>query len=155
VGANIGDNLRALRALSGAEFFAVEPNESARRRLTGDGVVSQANAIDGIASSIGLPDGAVDLAFTCGVMIHIHPKDLLASCREIHRVSRRYIACIEYFSDQPEEVPYRGHSERLFRRDFGGFWLDAFPDLQVLDYGFSWQRLAGLDNLTWWVFRKP
>ena len=55
----------------------------------------------------------------------------------------------------------RGHDRRffgfrfrLFKRDFGGFWLDNFPDLQVVKYGFSWKRLTGLDNLTWWVFEK-
>ena len=71
-----------------------------------------------------------------------------------HRVARRYIVCVEYFSDQPETIPYRGHSEVLFKRDFGSLWLDCFPDLRVLDYGFFWKRLTGLDNLTWWLFEK-
>ncbi len=154
VGANIGNNLRALRQLSGAEFYAIEPNASARQRLVDDKVVPAANVRDGFAAAIDLPDGAVEMSFTSGVLIHIHPDDLLASCREIHRVSSRYVVCIEYFSDKAEEITYRGHSERLFKRDFGGFWLDNFPDLQVVKYGFSWKRLTGLDNLTWWVFEK-
>ena len=154
VGSNIGNNLRALRTLTGAEMYAVEPNQQARNILVRDGVVPAANALDGLATKIGLADGAVDLAFTSGVLIHIHPDDLLASCAEIHRVSRRYIACIEYFSDKPEAIPYRGHSDKLFKRDFGGFWLDNFADLRVCDYGFLWKRLTGLDNLTWWLFEK-
>ena len=144
VGSNIGNNLRALRTLTGAEMYAVEPNEQARSTLVSDG----------LATKIGLADNAVDLALTSGVLIHIHPDDLLASCAEIHRVSRRYIACIEYFSDKPEAIPYRGHSDKLFKRDFGGFWLDNFADLRVCDYGFFWKRLTGLDNLTWWLFEK-
>jgi pseudaminic acid biosynthesis-associated methylase len=154
VGANIGNNLRALRQLTDAEFFAVEPNEKARRTLVDEGVVPTANVRDGFAASIDLADGAVDLAFTSGVLIHIHPDDLEASCREIHRVAARYIVCIEYFSDTPEEISYRGHNERLFKRDFGGYWLDLFPGMQTVAYGFAWKRLTGLDNLTWWVFRK-
>lgn len=154
VGANVGNNLRALRQLTGAELHALEPNDKARQVLVDDGVVAADNARGGFASAIDLPDGAVDLAFTSGVLIHIHPDDLAPSCREIHRVARRYIACIEYFSDKPEEIPYRGHAERLFKRDFGGFWLDTFPDLRVVDYGFAWKRLTGLDNLTWWLFEK-
>ena len=55
---------------------------------------------------------------------------------------------------KPETIPYRGHTEALFKRDFGSFWLDCFPDLRVLDYGFFWKRLTGLDNLTWWLFEK-
>ena len=110
--------------------------------------------LDGLASSIPLPDGKVDLAFTSGVLIHIHPSKLLASCREVHRVTRQYLVCIEYFSDKDEEILYRGHAEALFKRDFGGFYLDNFSDLRVLDYGFAWKRLTGLDNLTWWLFEK-
>jgi pseudaminic acid biosynthesis-associated methylase len=154
VGPNIGNNLRALRHLSNAEFFAVEPNSGARQRLVEDEVLPPENIRDGFASSINFPTGSVDLAFTSGVMIHIHPDDLKASCAEIHRVSRRYIVCVEYFADQPEEINYRGHSERLFKRDFGTFWLEAFPDLSVVDYGFNWKQVNGLDNLNWWVFRK-
>ena len=154
VGANIGGNLRALRALTGAEFFAVEPNAKARDKLIHDGVLAAANVHDGVAAVIDLPAGAVDMAFTCGVLIHIHPNDLAASCREIHRVARRYVVCIEYYSDRPEEILYRGHASRLFRRDFGGFWLDGFADLRLLGYGFSWKRAGGPDNLTWWVFEK-
>ena len=96
VGANIGLNLRALTRLSGADFLALEPNAVARERLVQDGVVPAANVFDGLASAIPLPDASVDLAFTSGVLIHIHPNDLLASCREIHRVARRYVVCIEY-----------------------------------------------------------
>lgn len=154
VGANIGNNLRALRQLTDAEFYALEPNEKARTMLVDGGVVPADNVRDGFAARIDLPDGAVDMAFTSGVLIHVHPDDLEASCREIHRVAARYIVCIEYFADRPEEIEYRGHSERLFKRDFGGFWLDLFPEMETVDYGFAWKRLTGLDNLTWWVFRK-
>lgn len=154
VGANIGANLRALRALTDAELFAVEPNAKARARIVAGKVVPKKNVLDGIASDISLEDGAVDLAFTSGVLIHIHPDDLLASCKEIHRVSGRYIACAEYFSPRPEEVLYRGNKSAMFRRDFGGFWLDHFRDLRLVDYGFTWHRAGGPDDMNWWVFEK-
>jgi spore coat polysaccharide biosynthesis protein SpsF len=154
IGANIGNNLRALRQLTDAEFFALEPNAKARGILVDDGVVPAPNVRDGIAAAIDLANDAVDMAFTSGVLIHIHPNDLEASCREIHRVARRHIVCIEYFADKPEEIAYRGHADRLFKRDFGGYWLDLFPEMETVSYGFAWKRLTGLDNLTWWVFRK-
>jgi pseudaminic acid biosynthesis-associated methylase len=154
VGSNIGNNLRALRTLSAAKMHALEPNAQALEVLLKDKVVEADCALDGFAAGIPLADGAVDMAFTSGVLIHIHPDDLLASCREIHRVSAHYIACIEYFSDKPEMIPYRGHNDRLFKRDFGGFWMDNFADLRLLGYGFQWKRVTGLDNLTWWMFEK-
>lgn len=154
IGSNIGNNLRALREFTDAEFFAVEPNAKARDILIRDGVVSRENALDGFAASIGLPDRSVDMVFTCGVLIHIHPNDLEDSCREIYRVARRHIVCIEYFSDRPEEIPYHGQTERLFKRDFGGYWLDLFPNMETVNYGFVWKRANGPDNLNWWLFAK-
>lgn len=154
VGANLGINLRALRLLSSARRYAVEPNEKARTILVQDGLVAPADVRDGLASNIDLPDAVADLAFTSGVLIHIHPDHLPASLKEIYRCSRRWIACIEYFSDKPEMIPYRGHNDRLFKRDFGAFWLDSFPDLRTVAYGFAWKRVTGLDNLTWWLFEK-
>ena len=154
VGANIGLNLRALSQLSGAELFAIEPNAKARDRLVADKVVAAGNAYDGMASSIPVKDGAVELAFTSTVLIHVPPADLEKACREIHRVSSRYVLCNEYFAATPETIPYRGHSDLLFKRDFGSFWLDLFPDLRLLGYGFLWRRVADMDSTTWWLFEK-
>lgn len=154
IGANVGINLQALGFLTDATLHAIEPNAGARAAIVENGILPPARVHDGVAAEIGMSDGAVDMAFTSGVLIHVHPDDLLASCREIHRVARRYVVCAEYFSDQPDEVEYRGHAGYLFKRDFGSFWLDNFADLRVLDYGFLWRRLTGLDNITWWVFEK-
>lgn len=154
VGANIGLNLRALGKLTGARMVALEPNPTARERLRADGVVADSDILDGDATAIPLADGAVDLAFTCGVLIHVPPDELAAAYREMHRVSRRYVLSIEYFSPRPEALPYRGHQGLLFKRDFGGLWLDSFDDLELVDYGFFWKRVSGQDDVTWWLFRK-
>jgi pseudaminic acid biosynthesis-associated methylase len=154
VGANVGRNLRAIQRLSAAKLYALEPNAKARERLVRDKVVDADKVMDGIASKIPMPDGAVDLVFTFGVLIHIHPDNLLTSMSEIYRTARRYIICAEYFADKPTEVSYRGHTEALFKRDFGGHYLDNFPKLKVVDYGFFWNRLTAMDNTTWWVLEK-
>lgn len=154
IGANLGLNMRALKGLTDAELFALEPNAKARQILLGEEILQPQNLFDAHASSIPMDDHAVDMAFTSGVLIHIPPSDLLASCREIHRVSRKYIACAEYFSVDSQELKYRGHDGLLFKRDFGDFWMSNFPDLKLRDYGFFWKRATGLDNLTWWLFEK-
>lgn len=154
VGANIGLNLRALRALTGADLYALEPNRSARQRLIDDGVVPGGRAIDGTAAEIPMADAAVDMVFTSGVLIHVPPAELLPACKEMHRVARRYLLSIEYFSKSPEERPYHGQSGLLFKRDFGAYWLENFSDLEVVDYGFFWKPATGLDDLNWWLFHK-
>ena len=154
VGANIGINLRAIQRISGANLHAVEPNQTARDRLVADGVVPPGQVYDGIAEKLPVDTATIDFVFTRGVLIHIHPDNLLAACKEMFRVSKKYLLCAEYFSVRPESIPYRGHSDRLFKRDFGAFWLDNFPQLEVVEYGFEWKRVTGLDNITWWLFVK-
>lgn len=154
-GANLGLNLRALRLLTPADLTAVEPNATARARLVGDGILPVDRVHDGFCAKLPFNDDSFDLVFTSGVLIHIPPSELDASCRELHRVAARYLLAVEYNSEQPQELPYRNREGLLFKRDFGAHYLDLFPSLQVVDYGFFWRPVTGLDNLTWWLFRKP
>lgn len=153
VGAGDGVNLRAIDGYVMGQrplrLHAVEPNMAARTRL-----LRNFDAVDGTAQALPFADASIDLVFTSGVLIHIPPRDLAQACAEIHRVSRRYIVAIEYFAAEPTEVPYRGHAGALWKRDFGAFYLDHFPDLKALGCGFAWKRTTGLDDLTWWAFEK-
>ncbi len=147
IGAGTGQtNLEPLLHLGYSPLWGVEPNATARAELTR----LRFGGFDGTAAN---PGRTADLVFTSGVLIHIPPDELLAACRGIYGAAQRYIVCIEYFSSDPEEKEYRGHEGKLWKRDFGGFWLDHF-NLEPLGYGFSWKRMTGLDNLTWHVFRK-
>jgi len=155
VGSNVGLNLAAISRLLPAALHAAEPNSTARGELARSSLLPAENIHDAIGDALPYPDAAIDMVFTSGVLIHVAPDRLEATCREMHRVSRRYIGCIEYFSTTPEEKSYRGHSAKLFKRDFGGFWWDLFPGLKLVDNGFFWRRTTGLDDLTWWLFEKP
>ena len=154
VGANVGLNLKALSRITTADLYAVEPNELARQRMVDDCVVPASHVFDGFAANLPFVDKSIDLVFTSGVLIHIDPADLAASCSEIFRVSRRYVLCAEYFSAEERAVTYRGLQDQLFTRDFGKFWMDLKPELRLLDYGFIWRGEAGLDNITWWIFER-
>ena len=152
VGAGDGANLKAIELATNATLHAVEPNSSARRAL--NEALPNVRIYDGTAEAIPLADNYIDLVLTSGVLIHILPEELAAACAGIHRVARRYIVSVEYFSDKPEEIEYRGHKGMLWKRDFGAFWMDNHPDLRLIDYGFVWRRATGLDNLMWFAFRK-
>lgn len=152
VGANIGLNLCALyqRNLTTSVYYGLEPND-----LAAHSKAIPYYRVNGTAENIEAEDNGFDFVFTSGVLIHIHPDNLKQAISEIYRVSSKYIACIEYFSDEPIEKAYRGHNGVLFKRDFGSLYMDTFPDLKLVDYGFAWKRATGLDNLTWWLFEKP
>ena len=150
VGAGTGNNLMALSHITRAALFAVEPNEDACAGISPwVGMLPNSTAQD-----IKMDGDAFELVFTSGVLIHIPPDELDAALDEIYRVSSRYIACIEYFSDEPETKEYRGRDNLLFKRDFGAYWLERFPDLEVVRTGFAWRTTTGLDNLTWHLFSK-
>ena len=154
VGANIGNNLRVIQELIDTKIYAVEPNYAAREILKTNLKINEKNIFDASANSLPLESSSIDLVFTSGVLIHIAPEDLYTSCSEIYRVSSKYIVSVEYFNPTPVELSYRGHDGVLFKRDFGSFWIKNFPNLKVLDYGFFWKPITGLDNLTWWLFHK-
>ena len=154
IGPNLGLNLRALQAVAEMDLWGVEPNGSARQKLVDDGVLPADRVFEGFGHDIPLADGAVELTFTITVLIHVDPSLLEKTLREIHRVSSKYILCGEYFSPRAETLTYRGEDGLLFRNDFGARYLDLFPDLELVDYGFFWKRVTVMDDVTWWLFRK-
>lgn len=152
LGANIGMNLLALRLLlPQARLAAVEINDSAAAEL---------RRIGGVEVTVGslfdyTPATPADLALIKGVLIHIAPERLPDAYAALYRSSARYLCLAEYYNPSPVEVPYRGHSGRLFKRDFAGELLDRYADLRLVDYGFVWRRdVFAQDDLTWFVLEK-
>lgn len=154
IGANIGLNLRALQRLGVGGLQAVEPNPRARAQLIADRVLPASQVFDACAEALPFGDRTIGLVLTCTVLIHLPDASLDAACEEIHRVAARDILIAEYFSPQPHTVHYRGHDEMLFKRDYGGLFLDRFADLELLDYGFLWKRTSGFDDVNYWLLRR-
>ena len=155
VGANIGINLRAIEKVDDSiDLFCVEPNEEAISILARDKVLKEENILKSTANKIDHKDSFFDLVFTCGVLIHIENENLIKSLKEIFRVSKKYILCLEYFSDKEEIIDYNQGNALLVKRDYGSIYLDNFPELKVVDYGFLWKRTELIDNVTWWLFEK-
>ena len=152
-GANIGLNIHALRRLlPGADLAAIEINAEA---------VAALRQIDGLTvhhGSILEPqvDRRHDIAFTVGVLIHINPDALPAVYDNLHAASDRYVLVAEYYNPSPVTIPYRGHGDRLFKRDFAGEMLDRHADLRLVDYGFCYHRDAHfpMDDITWFLMEK-
>ena len=62
----------------------------------------------------------------------------------------------EYYNPTPIKVEYRGHKEKLFKRDFCGEMLDQYSDLTLLDYGFLYHRDNNFpqDDISWFLIEK-
>jgi len=153
-GANRGLNLMALHhLLPGASLSAIEINEKAVGELEKLGcleTIYHKSILDFV------PDQPRDFSFIKGVMIHLDPEVLPQVYDLLYRSSRRYILVMEYYNPTPVEISYRGHSDKLYKRDFAGEMLDRFPDLQLMDYGFCYERDYRFPNgdCTWFLMEK-
>lgn len=152
VGCNLGANLSNIAGHGPAVVAGVDVNDSALRELRR--AVPEVRAVRASGGALPFADGSFDLAFTMGVLIHQPPEVLPGFMGEVVRCSRRYVLCGEYFSEELTEVPYRGQSGALFKRDFGGLYGELFPHLRLVDRGFL-ARDDGWDDVTWWLFEQP
>jgi len=75
---------------------------------------------------------------------------------QLYASSSKYILICEYYNPKPDMVPYRGHSERLYRRDFAGEMLDKYQNLSLVNYGFAYHRDPSFpqDDATWFLLEK-
>lgn len=152
LGCNIGLNLVALRRLNPhISVNGVEINETAaeQARKNTDSPILCGSIID----EVNCDD--VDLTFTAGVLIHINPDALESVYSNLYTKSRRYVLVAEYYNPSPVAIPYRGHNDRLFKRDFAGDLMDRFK-MKLVDYGFTYKRdnWAPQDDITWFLLEK-
>jgi pseudaminic acid biosynthesis-associated methylase len=153
VGCNLGANLRWIASsLRERNVYGVDINPKALAEL--HRLLPGVNALWSPARELPFRDRLFDLVFTVGVLIHQPETTLPIVMAEIVRCSRRYILCGEYYAEQTIEVPYRGATKALFKRDYGRIYLELFPELRLLKQGFL-SRNEGWDDVTYWVFEKP
>jgi pseudaminic acid biosynthesis-associated methylase len=154
LGCNIGLNLIALNRLNpDLVLSGFEINSEAAEKAGSLGIAKIActTILEPLAG-----EEAHDLTFTKGVLIHIQPAALSAAYDNLYRLSRRYIMVCEYYNPSPVGIDYRGHKDRLFKRDFAGELIERFG-LRLIDYGFVYHRdpVAPQDDLTWFLMEKP
>ena len=153
-GANIGMNLRALKLLyPNANLSAVEINPEASQLLAE--FVGKQNIYEGSIFDYPVTQ-QFDLSLIKGVLIHINPEMLNIVYQKMYESSRKYILVCEYYNPSPVAINYRGHSDKLFKRDFAGELMDKYSDLVLVDYGFSYRRDPSFpqDDITWFLMEK-
>jgi pseudaminic acid biosynthesis-associated methylase len=149
VGCNAGWNLLAIHEVAPrAELSGIDINGKAAEEARQAGI--DAMCIAAIPGCQSHGPEAFDLVFTAGVLIHVPPEDLKATMQAIVDVSAKYVIAVEYEAEKEEEVEYRGHAGKLWKRPFGALYealglrlLSVVPDAQ------------GFDKCTAWVLEKP
>lgn len=154
LGANVGMNLRALQLLyPKIALRGVEINPDAANTLgefLGVDKVFQGSIFD---CSV---EEKSDLLLIKTVLIHINPDMLNAVYEKMYQASSRYILICEYYNTTPVTISYRGHNNRLFKRDFAGDMLGSYSDLTIVDYGFAYHGIPPHmnDDITWFLLEK-
>lgn len=153
-GANIGMNLRALKLLyPNQNQQAIEINQSAADILKE--IIGEKNVYNGSIFDFKSVE-KIDLSLIKGVLIHIAPEMLPNVYNSLYNASKKYILVCEYYNPTPVSINYRGHSDRLFKRDFCGEMLELYSDLKLIDYGFAYKRDTKFpqDDITWFLMEK-
>ena len=151
-GCNIGLNLKAINLISSKiELTGVDINKKAINQLNKNKKIKSINS-----SIINFENNnKYDFVLIKGVLIHINPKQLRSIYDKIYKISDKYIYIAEYYSPEPMKISYRGHSNKLFKRDFAGEMLDIYRDLRLVDYGFAYHKdKFKQDDLNWFLLKK-
>lgn len=152
-GANIGMNLKALKLLHPtADLAGIEINNQAADHLRTE--IGDKNVYEGSIFEFDA-DRKFDLTLIKGVLIHINPEMLPLVYEKLYEYSNEYILVCEYYNPSPVTISYRGHSDRLFKRDFAGEMIEKY-NLELVDYGFAYRRDIKFpqDDITWFLMKK-
>ena len=153
-GANIGMNLKALKLLHPIqEQHGIEINADAAlelAKLIPPKNVYQTSILDFQSSQ------TWNLVLIKGVLIHINPEALNQVYDKLVTATDRYLLVAEYYNPSPVAIPYRGHADRLFKRDFAGEIMIRHPKMKLVDYGFAYKRDPNFpqDDITWFLMEK-
>ncbi|MDR3371389.1 pseudaminic acid biosynthesis-associated methylase [Rhodoferax sp.] len=153
-GANIGMNMKALQLLYPTQVqHAIEINADAAREL------AKVLPVEHIYETSILnfqSQRTWDLVLIKGVLIHINPEALPQVYDKLVTTCGRYLLVAEYYNPQPVSVSYRGHADRLFKRDFAGEIMARHPQMHLVDYGFVYRHDPNFpqDDTTWFLMEK-
>jgi spore coat polysaccharide biosynthesis protein SpsF len=154
IGCNRGLNLEAINNINkDISLYGLEINKKAYDIIKEKNICKE-------CFNISINDFSIsekyDLVLTKGVLIHLNPDKLDSIYQKMYDLSNKYILIAEYYSRDVREILYRGHSNKLFKRDFCGEIMDKFKDLKLIDYGFVYYRDSKnpLDDITWFLLEK-
>lgn len=95
IGASAGAQLMVLRSLGFTNLQGIDLSEGAQRGSAFHPAVAD-------AARLPFRDGAFDLVFTSGTLMHVPPSRRRDAIREILRVTRRWVFGTEYYSATPQ-----------------------------------------------------
>ena len=153
-GSNIGNNLIALKyLLPEVDSNAIEINKNAVKKLRE--IMPEKNIYNESILEFNT-EKTFDLVLIKGVLIHLNLSYLRQVYAKLVKCCSKYLLLCEYYNPTPVSINYRGHEDKLFKRDFAGELLDNHSEMSLLDYGFLYRNdpiFPGSDT-TWFLLEK-
>ena len=152
-GCNQGLNLKALHlANSKNKLSGVDINYNAIKKLNKCGKYKYYF----VSATKFTSKNKYDLTFCKGLLIHVNPNQLHQVYKNLYKYSKKFILIAEYYSPQPTKIKYRGHNNKLFKRDFAGEMLKKYKNLKLVDYGFHYHgdKNGEGDDDNWFLLKK-
>jgi spore coat polysaccharide biosynthesis protein SpsF len=152
-GPNIGRNIYAIKQINSKyKFTGVEINQFACKKL------EKIKNLEIVNKSILEFEGNTkyDFVLIKNVLIHINTSHLNTAYKKLYESSKKYICMIEYFNPTPTKILYRGHKNKLFKRDFCREIMKKYPKLKLINYGFvyKYDSKYPCDNINWFLLKK-
>lgn len=150
IGTNIGLNLDAIKKIKPKiETSGIEINSEIISRIKKQHIIYNDTILNFKSKR------NYDLVFTRAVLIHINPKKLPNAYKKIYELSKKYILIDEFFNPTPLTLKYRGHRNKLFKRDFAYEIMKKYK-LKLIDYGFGWSKDPKFPQVdsNWFLFKK-
>ena len=154
LGAGSGQNIKYLKKkYPKVHFQAVEINKSSTKQI--NKILKKEDIFNESILKFNTKK-KFDLVLTKGVLIHLNPNKLNKIYQLLFKLSKKYILISEYYNPTPVKVTYRGHKNRLYKRDFAGDLLKKFKKIKLIDYGFIYKNdpKYPLDDASWFLLKK-
>lgn len=156
VGCNAGWNLEALKKLRPEAIMSgIDLNKDSLDEAYGKGFdVWEGSGVDlfTMADSDGnvlFPAGCCEMAFTCGVLIHVPPDELKQVMAAIRDVSSQYVVAVEYEDTVTRAIEYQGQEGLLWARPYGKLYEELGLSLIETGKAEGWP-----DGTTYWLLEK-
>jgi pseudaminic acid biosynthesis-associated methylase len=151
-GANVASQLLLLQEMGFKRLYGIEIQDFAVEKAKQH--TKNINLIQGNILDIPFRDGFFDMVFTSGVLIHMSPENLPKAMKEMARCSKRYIFGLEYFSETPQEIHYRGNTNLAWKCDFAKTFQQHVPGLKLIkEKRFAYREDKSLVD-TMYLFEK-
>jgi len=152
VGSGSGIQLKTLQEMGYKDLMGIDISQEAiedSKKLT-----QRINIIKALAQNIPFKNNYFDLVFTSGLLIHLQKEDLKITMKEMYRVSKKFLWGFEYFSENRQEINYRGNKNKLWKDDFALIYRQKFKNLELLKQKkFHYLNDINVDSM--FLLKKP